>query len=183
MYAWFIQLDSAGNSIDEAIWQSLNGGASWAQISDSGITNCGGSTGCGVQQGYYNLALLALPNGTVDTDLYAGALNLYKCSIKSINPACNNTPFMNLTHVYGCNPIAALAHVHPDQHALAFMIPSSGTDSGNDLMYFANDGGIYRSLDGFTGLNTGSCAGTNEFEDLNQNLGSMTQFVSFSQHP
>ncbi len=183
MYAWFIQLDSAGNSIDEGIWQSLNGGASWTQIGNSGITNCGDSLGCGVEQGYYNLELLALPNGTVDTDLYAGAINLYKCSIKSINPTCNNTPFMNLTHVYGCNPIAAPAHVHPDQHALAFMIPSSGTDSGNDLMYFANDGGINRSLDGFSGLNTGLCAGTNEFEDLNQNLGSMTQFVSFSQHP
>ena len=56
-------------------------------------------------------------------------------------------------------------------------------DSGNALMYFANDGGIYRALDGFAGLNTGSCSGTNQFDDLNQNLGSMTQFVSFSQHP
>ena len=48
-------------------------------------------------------------------------------------------------------------------------------------MYFANDGGIYRALNGFTGLTTGSCSGTNLFDDLNQNLGSMTQFVSFSQ--
>ena len=48
------------------------------------------------------------------------------------------------------------------------------------LMYFANDGGIYRALNGFTGLTTGSCSGTNQFDDLNQNLGSMTQFVSFS---
>ena len=73
--------------------------------------------------------------------------------------------------------------MHPDQHALAYMIPTSGSDSGNALMYFANDGGIYRALDGFGGLNTGSCSGTNQFDDLNQNLGSMTQFVSFSQHP
>ncbi len=50
------------------------------------------------------------------------------------------------------------------------------------MMYFANDGGIYRALNGFTGLTTGSCTGTNLFDDLNQNLGSMTQFVSFSQH-
>src|SRR4029077_19694329 len=28
-----------------------------------------------------------------------------------------------------------------------------------------------------------SCSGANQFDDLNQNLGSMTQFVSFSQHP
>ncbi len=38
--------------------------------------------------------------------------------------------FINLTHVYGCDPIAAPAHVHPDQHALAYMIPSAGSDSG-----------------------------------------------------
>ncbi|HVI08791.1 MAG TPA: hypothetical protein VND65_10900, partial [Candidatus Binatia bacterium] len=185
MYVWFISLDSGGNPVDQGIWLSTNSGASWTQISDTGITNCGDSDGCGVQQGFYNLELLAVPNCpngantcTGDpTDLYAGAVNLYKCSLTSINPTCANTPFLNLTHVYGCNPLSALAHVHPDQHAAAFTIlPSS-----SDLMYFANDGGIYRTLDGFTGLTTGSCTGTNLFDDLNQNLGSMTQFVSFSQ--
>jgi len=174
MYAWFV---SAG-VVDEGVWQSKDGGASWTQISDSGITSCGDTDGCGVQQGAYNLELLAVPNGTTATDLYAGAINLYKCSISTGNPSCGNPAFMNLTHVYGCDPIGSLAHVHPDQHALAYTILSSGTD----LMYFANDGGIYRALDGFTGLTTGSCSGTNLFDDLNQNLGSMTQFVSFSQH-
>jgi hypothetical protein len=72
--------------------------------------------------------------------------------------------------------------VHPDQHALAAMIPSSGSDSGNALLYFANDGGIYRALDGFHGLASGSCLGINQFDDLKQKLGSMAQFVSFSQH-
>lgn len=180
MYVWFISLDSNGNPVDEGVWQSTNGGTSWVPISERGITNCGDSNGCGVEQGFYNLDLLALPNGTAATDLYAGAINLYKCSISSANPTCGSTPFMNLTHVYGCNPIAGPAHVHPDQHAMAFTIPSA---SGADLMYFANDGGIYRALNGFTGLTTGSCSGTNQFDDLNQNLGSMTQFVTFSQHP
>jgi len=50
-------------------------------------------------------------------------------------------------------------------------------------MYFANDGGIYRVLNGYTGLNSGTCGGSNLFDSLNQTLGSMTQFVSFSQHP
>lgn len=180
MYAWFIYF-SNDNPADGGIWQSLNGGASWTSISDSGITDCGDSFGCGVQQGSYNLELLAVPNAS-GTDLYAGAINLYKCAITSQSPGCGSS-FMNLTHVYGCAPIAALAHVHPDQHALGYLIPASGGDSGNALMYFANDGGIYRALNGFTGLNTGSCAGTNQFDDLNQNLGSLTQFVSFSQHP
>ena len=36
----------------------------------------------------------------------------------------------------------------PGQHALASTVLASGTD----LMFFANDGGIYRALDGFGGL-------------------------------
>jgi hypothetical protein len=178
MYVWFVSLNSAGDPVDQGIWQSTNGGGSWTQMSDSGILNCGDTDGCGVQQGFYNLELLAVPNGASATDLYAGAINLHKCSINASNPTCSGVPFINLTHVYGCDPLSALAHVHPDQHALAYSIPSSGAD----LMYFANDGGIYRALNGFTGLSTGSCSGTNQFDDLNQNLGSMTQFVSFSQH-
>jgi hypothetical protein len=179
MYVWFVSSDSNGNPVDQGIWQSTNSGASWTQIGDSGIINCGDSNGCGVEQGFYNLELLAVPNGSTATDLYAGAINLYKCSINSSNPICSTNAFLNLTHVYGCDPLGAPAHVHPDQHALAYTIP---TATGTDLMYFANDGGIYRALDGFSGLTTGSCAGTNQFDDLNQNLGSMTQFVSFSQH-
>lgn len=182
MYAWYIYLASNGSAVDGGIWQSVNGGTSWTAISDTGITNCGDVEGCGVEQGAYNLELLAAPNGAA-TDLYAGAVNLYKCGMNTQNPTCTSAPFLNLTHVYGCVPIAAPAHVHPDQHALAFMIPASGSDSGNALLYFANDGGIYRALDGYTGLNTGACSGVNQFDDLNQNLGSMTQFVSFSQHP
>jgi len=181
MYAWYVYLSTNG-PVDGGIWQSVNGGASWTSISESGITNCGDSDGCGVQQGAYNLELLAVPNGAA-TDLYVGAVNLYKCEISSLNPTCVSAPFMNLTHVYGCVPISAPAHVHPDQHSLAYIIPTSGGDSGNELLYFANDGGIYRALNGFSGLNTGACSGVNQFDDLNENLGSMTQFVSFSQHP
>jgi hypothetical protein len=182
MYAWFISLDSTGSAVDGHIWRSFDGGASWTSIPDTTITNCGDVEGCGVQQGSYNLELLAVPNGSA-TDLYAGAINLYKCSISAQNPTCVDSPFMNLTHVYGCAPAAAPSHVHPDQHALAYTIPTSGSDSGNALLYFANDGGIYRALDGLGGLNTGLCSGTNQFDDLNQKLGPMTQFVSFSQHP
>ncbi len=178
MYAWFISLASGGSTVDGGIWQSLDGGASWTSISETTITNCGDSAGCGAEQGAYDLELQAVPNGS-GTDLYAGAINLYKCSINAQNPACASIPFMNLTHVYGCDPIGAPAHVHPDQHALAYVIPTSG----NALLYFANDGGIYRALDGFAGVNSGSCSGTNQFAARNQNLGSMTKLVRFSQQP
>ena len=103
MYVWFVSLDSNGNPVDQGIWLSTNGGGSWTQIDDNGIINCGDSDGCGVEQADYNLELSAVPNGNSATDLYAGAINLYKCSISSINQACTSTPFMNLTHVYGCN--------------------------------------------------------------------------------
>jgi hypothetical protein len=179
MYVWFVSLGTNNAPVDQGIWQSKNGGTSWTQISDSGIVSCGDADGCGVQQAFYNLELLAVPNGNTATDLYAGAINIYKCPIATNNLACASPAFLNLTHVYGCPVLGELAHVHPDQHALAYTIPASGTD----LMYFANDGGIYRALDGFTGLSTGSCSGTNLFDDLNENLGSMTQFVSFSEHP
>src|SRR5216683_6303552 len=187
MYVWIVdvQPDNNGNPapIDEGIWRSTNGGTSWTAIPDNGITNCGDSafgpdSGCGVEQGYYNLELAAVPNAA-GTDLYAGAINLYKCTIAS-GTTCTQGGWINLTHVYGCNPgpLGAPAHVHPDQHGIAFMVAS-----GKAVGYFAHDGRISRTLDGYAGLNTGSCTGTNQFDSLSESLGSLTEFVSFSVHP
>jgi hypothetical protein len=192
MYAWIVdvQTDNNGNPapVDEGIWRTTNGGTSWTPIPDNGITNCGDSafgpnSGCGVEQGYYNLELAAVPDPappSTGTDLYAGAINLYKCTFASGGTTCIQGDWINLTHVYGCNPgpLGAPAHVHPDQHGLAFMVAS-----GKAVGYFAHDGGISRTLDGYAGLNTGSCAGTNQFDSLSESLGSMTEFVSFSVHP
>jgi len=188
MYVWVVdvQPDVNGNpaAVDEGIYQSTNGGASWTQIPDNGITNCGDSafgpnSGCGVEQGWYNLELAAIPNAA-GTDVYAGAVNLYKCTLTSGGSTCTQGDWINLTHVYGCNPgpLAALAHVHPDQHGIAFMVAGGKTPG-----YFAHDGGISRTLDGYAGLNTGSCAGANQFDSLSQSLGSMTEFIAFSADP
>ncbi len=185
MYVWVVdvQPDNNGNptAVDEGIWQTKSGGASWTQIPDNGITNCGDSvfgadSGCGVEQGWYNLELAAIPNST-GTDVYAGAINLYKCTITS-GTTCTQGDWINLTHVCGCSPLAAPAHVHPDQHGIAFMV-ANGKSPG----YFAHDGGISRTLDGYAGLTTGNCTGTNQFDSLSESLGSMTEFVSFSVHP
>jgi hypothetical protein len=189
MYVWVVdvQPDINGNPtpVDEGIYQSTNGGAQWTPIPDNGITNCGDSafganSGCGVEQGWYNLELAAIPN-TAGTDVYAGAINLYKCTLEG-GTTCTQGDWINLTHVYGCNPgpLGAPAHVHPDQHGIAFMVPSA---SGKAVGYFAHDGGISRTLDGYAGLTTGSCTGTNQFDSLSETLGSMTEFVSFSVHP
>src|SRR5258708_7256307 len=192
MYVWVVdvQPDNNGNpaAIDEGIWRSTNGGTSWTAIPDNGVMNCGDSafgpnSGCGVEQGYYNLELAAVPDpapSSTGTDLYAGAINLYKCTLASGGTTCTQGDWINLTHVYGCNPepLGAPAHVHPTQPGLPFMVAS-----GKAVGYFAHDGGISRTLDGYAGLNTGSCTGTNQFDSLSKSLGSMTEFVSFSVHP
>ncbi|PYV49193.1 MAG: hypothetical protein DMG92_11685 [Acidobacteria bacterium] len=172
MYVWYVDADS----VDQGIWQSVNGGASWTQINDSGINNCGDFFGgCGTAQGTFNLTLAAVPNATA-TDLYAGAVNIYKCAITDAFPTCNGTginTFLNLTHAYGCSDIAK---VHPNQHAMDFLVAN-----GSAFLYFANDGGIYRALDGYTGLSSDTCGLSNQFDSLNSSLGPMTQFVSVSQ--
>ena len=180
VYTWYITIDSQGNIGDGGIYKTTNGGGSWQQVSDSGITFCGdgAGNGCGVEQGWFNLTLAAVPNGA-GTDLYAGAVNLYKCSITGANPLCAARPFINLTHVYGCNPLGSLSHVHPDQHGISFVRVSPS----QVVMYFANDGGIYRALNGYA-LTSGTCGtAPNPFQNLNATMGSMTQFVDFSNSP
>ncbi len=174
MYVWYVDV----NETDQGIFRTTDGGSTWTRITDTSIAACGDFLGCGTSQGVYNLELAAVPSGATATDLYAGAINIFKCSINSNNPTCAGSPFINLTHVYGCNPAGSIAHVHPDQHDVDFMVVN-----GKAILYFANDGGIYRALDGFSGLTTGACGGSNQFDSLSQTLGSMTQFVSFSQHP
>src|SRR5207244_13330669 len=89
MYVWYVSINfTTGAEVDRGIWETTNGGTSWTQITDTGITNCGDSFGCGVQQGTYNLELAAVPNGSA-TDLYAGTINIYKCTITSSAPTCN----------------------------------------------------------------------------------------------
>ena len=167
VYFWFINIDGNGNMVDEGIWRSINGG-SWTQISETGLTNCGEADGCGVSQAFYNLEIAGVPDGTGITDLYAGAVNLFKCKLSNSQTTCSTVDaklpnsWLNLTHVYGI--CSSKASVHPDEHGLDFAVIN-----GKALIYFANDGGIYRALDGYTGLNIGSCntAGNNQFDNLN----------------
>lgn len=177
LYVW----STGVAGVDEGIFVSKDSGATWTQLDETGINNCGdtaapgGFSGCGAQAAAANLTLAAVPNGQ-GTDLYAGAANIFKCSITAQNPICTAAPFINLTHVYGCSPKAAPAHVHPGQHGIAFSTTNS------NVVYFANDGGIYRTING-PGLNSGSCTTANPFDNLNGTMGSMMQFVSFSQAP
>jgi hypothetical protein len=178
MYVWVVEFQNGVPETDEGIWRTTNGGTAWTQIPDNGITNCGDSGGCGVVQGVYDLELAAVVN-SAGTDIYAGTRNIYKCTLTSnTQTACSQGDWINLTHVYGCSPLGAPAHVHPDQHGLGFMVVGSKAPG-----YFAHDGGISRTLDGYAGLKSGTCTTPNQFDSLSQTLGSMTEFVSFSVHP
>jgi len=182
MYAWFVD----ANDVDGGLWQTLDGGNNWKPVDETGLANCGDLFGgCGSEDGAYNLTLAAVPDGANFTDLYAGAVNLFKCRLPANaagnSVSCLNNGFLNLTHVFGCDPLGAIARVHPHQHAIDFLPINGNTQV---VMYFANDGGIYRALDGYSGLTSGQCTDPpNQFDSLNQTLGSTTQFVSLAQHP
>ena len=175
IYVWWIQYPST----HRGIWKSTTGGNSWTKLIDTGFTNCGDSSGCGAAQTFFNMTLLAVPNAANGnfTDVFLGGVNLYKCTIDPATAANSNCGgstepyrFMNLTHVYGgggCTP-GAPAHVHPDNHDMA------GASSGT--VFFANDGGVYRSANP-AGLKTASCSAVQPFDNLNYEMGSMTQFV------
>lgn len=176
MYIWYV--DASDNN--GGIYQTRDGGSTWTSVPSSAIAALGSE----VDQGTYNLDLAAVPNGT-GTDLYAGAVDQWKCTVT--NPAaspisCSQGGFINLTHVYGCNPWGSYSHVHPDEHSIDFL--HAGTAADYKLIYFANDGGIYRTLNSFATNITGVCGTTPfPFDNLNTNIGSMTQFVWFSNHP
>jgi len=159
-----------------SLYKLSSNGGSWQAMGTTGIINCGdaGNVGCGAQQGNYNLTLGAVPNGNA-TDLYFGAVNLFKCTVTAIDLLCGNADsWKNLTHAYGCSPLGAPAHVHPGQHAVDY---AAGTPA---RVFFANDGGMYRALQGHE-LTSGSCSTLNAFDNLNANLGPLAEFVHLAQ--
>ncbi|HYX69602.1 MAG TPA: sialidase family protein, partial [Terriglobales bacterium] len=171
--------------------------ASWTSISNAGIQTCGDgpggnsiSDGCGASQGFYDLYIAAAPNGS-GTDLYFGAVNLFKCKLANSSQTCNaastlgaGNAWLNITHVYNQNCGTSYQTMHPDNHALGFVVVG-----GNIVTYFGNDGGVYRSLDSrnLTGASSGSpvCSGSgNALDDLNTStLGSLSQFIAISTDP
>jgi len=167
LFTWFVGINSSGSTLDGGVWKttvSAGSTAAWTQLSDTGISSCGEGQGCGVGQGTYDLYILAVPHGG-SSDLYAGAVNVYKSTSEGA--------FNNISHVYGCNPVS----MHPDYHGTDY------SQSNPQIIYFGNDGGIYRTLSGFS--LTGGCNASQAsfISSLNQNIGSLTQFMSFSQHP
>jgi len=201
MYAWVVNPFATGDGTEPdnniGIFKTTDGGATWTLLTMTGINACVSTApsndfgGCGAEQDYYNLTILAVPNPSNSqfTDLYAGAVNIFKCTMDPTTPAnaaCGGAAepyeWMNVTHVYGCTPYGGLSMVHPDQHHMAY-VPGHP-----NIIYFMNDGGVYRTLDS-NGIDTGVCPANIAtppllpFDNLNTHLGAMTQFVWATPHP
>ena len=126
-----------------------------------------GSGSTAIAQGGYNLELLAVPLAG-DTALYAGTIDLYRCTLSGGCTLRNTTDAEN-----GCLYPAGVA---PAQHALI-----AGPAA---LLFVGNDGGIYRSLDG--AAETGAACSASDaahFDNLNAGVGSLAEVVSFAEDP
>jgi hypothetical protein len=179
LYVIFVDI----NDNDMGVWKATFDGSGnvtgWTKFSTSAIDSCASTDSeCGTSQGFYNLYLAALPNGS-NTDLYVGAVNLYKCQVTSTNSTCST--WLNLTHVYDTTCGSSYQTMHPDEHAISWNV---GGGSAGAVMFFGNDGGIYRSLNSFNLTNTTCTTGSgNTWDDLNDTIGSLTQFIAVTNHP
>ena len=122
-----------------------------------------------IPQGDYDLSLAAVASGS-DTLLFAGTVDLYRCSLSA---GCS---FRNTTNTE--NGCSAPALVAPSQHAIAALAGAA------PLVYLGNDGGLWRSTDGVNQQQSPcSSDDATHFQNLNGALGSLAEVVNFSQHP
>jgi hypothetical protein len=159
------------NDRDQGLWQDVcnangngcsNPTVQFAhQIPDTALDSISGDGT--IPQGTYNLALAAMPNSG-DTLLFAGTEDIFRCSLAA---GCQ---WRNTTNTATC----AAAQVAPAQHAMAFLTPPAGQTQ--PLIYFGNDGGLWRSTDGVN--QTGAvCASSDaaHYQNLNNGLGSLSE--------
>lgn len=130
---------------------TTNGGGMW--------TNLGSAT-FDVGQFNYNCYLFVHP--TDSNTVYVGTRDVWRSTNGGVNFA-NITKNFSLAGAY--NPAAFGANAHPDQHHF-YISPANP-----NLIYVANDGGVWKSTDG---------AAT--FQTMNSTLG-LTMFVGISLHP
>lgn len=165
-------------NLDQGIWRDVctltNAACSTSEavfgvpLNTAPIEEGGGSTA--IFQGGYNLSLAAVASGT-DTLVFAGTVDLYRCSLAV---GCG---FRNTTNTQ--NGCAAPAMVAPAQHAIATLATAAAP-----LVYLGNDGGLWSSTDGVDQQGTPcSSDDASHFQNLNGGLGSLAEVVNFSQHP
>lgn len=131
------------NNLDQGLWQDacqLASGScasstlAFAQIPDAALDvgSLNPSQPTLIPQADYDLYLAAVPSSQ-DTLLFAGTADIYRCSLAA------GCAWRNTTHAQSsdCNS----AHVAPAQYAIDTTFGAGG------LLYFGNDGGLWRSTD------------------------------------
>ena len=177
MYALSVGTNALGlQNVDQGLWEDVcnagvNGCANptvqfGTQILDTAIDDASGNGT--IPQGSYNLTLAAVPNGS-DTLLFAGTQDIFRCSLAA---GCT---WRNTTNTSSC----VSGKVAPAQHAIAFL----GSPAGQTLplLFFGNDGGLWRSTDGVD--QTGAaCAASDaaHYENLNGGLGSLAEVTGLA---
>ncbi|HKR27498.1 MAG TPA: choice-of-anchor D domain-containing protein [Acidobacteriaceae bacterium] len=163
------------NNLDQGFWQDVcnptsNGCTSatvqfGTRISDTALES---SSGDGtLPQGTYNLALAAVPSQQ-DTLLFAGTTDIWRCSL------ANSCSWRNTTNTQTC----AAAKVFAAQHAIDTTFGSSG------LIYFGNDGGLWRTQDAVNQTSSPcSSDDASHFQNLNAGIGSLAEVEDFSADP
>jgi hypothetical protein len=171
------------NLLDQGLWQDVCSAANGACTGPVPSGNCTPTTVCFSEQistaaldddsgaipgGDYSLALAAVPKAS-DTLLFAGTSDIFRCSLAA---GCD---FRNTTNTETC----AAAMVAPFQHA--FDTTFAGSLS---LIYFGNDGGLWRSTDNVN--QTKAPCGSddaNHFQNLNAGLGSLAEVEGLAEDP
>ncbi|MCC7431019.1 choice-of-anchor J domain-containing protein [bacterium] len=133
------------------VYKSTDEGANWVQTI-GGTPNLLSWDGTGTDgQGWYDLVLEVNPNNA--NQIFVGGVNLYRSDDAGIN-------WEKLSHWYGG---AGFPYVHADQHGFTFL-PNSP-----NVVFAANDGGIFKSNDSGT-----------SWTDLSGNGMSIMQFYKVS---
>ena len=155
------------NNLDQGLWQdvcALNAGACSSptvtfanQIADTALEAGNGDTT--IPQADYDLYLAAVPSQQ-DTLLFVGTEDIYQCSL------ANSCVWRNTTNSGGCQS----AGVAWSQHAI------DATQGAQGLMYFGNDGGLWRTTDAVNQQQPACSADdATHYQNLNGGLGSLAE--------
>jgi hypothetical protein len=169
------------NNLDQGVWQDVCGLTAGScatneiafgkRLGSAALEVGSGSTA--ILQGSYDLGLAAVAAGT-DTVLFAGTVDLYRCSLAA------GCAWRDTTNAV--NSCLSRAGVAPSQHAVAGL-GGAGT-GGLPLIFVGNDGGLWRSLDGVNELQAAcSMDDATHFDNLNSGLGSLAGVVSLAEDP
>ena len=130
------------------IWKSTDGGLTWALVSNPKHLS---------DQGDYANTIWVSP--TDSNNLVVGGLDLHQTQDGGLN-------FSRISTWQSAG--GGLPQPHADHHVIVSVPDFS---SGNPVVYFGNDGGVYRS----NNISTANSNGTSSWVNLNNNMG-ITQF-------